>query len=314
MAGDDRIRVAFFGTPDVAVPSLAALDDAVDVDVVAAVTNPDRPRGRSRIPVPPPVKVAAQERGITVLQPHRPRDILDRLHSLSLDAVAVVAYGAILPADVLEAPRHGYVNLHFSLLPRWRGAAPVQHAIRAGDHTTGITTFVIDVGMDTGPILQQVEVDIAPDETAGELLERLAVIGAPVLVDSIRQLLQGVEPQSQRDDGVTYAARITPEDVRIDWSMPARSVVDLVRSANPAPGAHTTFRGQRLKIWRAEQAQGGGQPGTVLGADPRGPVVATGDQAVVLTEVQPAGKVAMPGGAFTNGYRPEPGERLGDDR
>ncbi|MBW3578738.1 MAG: methionyl-tRNA formyltransferase [Actinobacteria bacterium] len=308
------MRVAFFGTPDVAVPSLAALHGADDVDVVAAVTNPDRPRGRTRSPVPPPVKVAAQERGITVLQPHWPRDILDRLHSLSPDAVAVVAYGVILPTDVLEAPRHGYVNLHFSLLPRWRGAAPVQHAIRAGDHTTGITTFVIDVGMDTGPILQQLQVDIARDETAGELLERLAVIGAPVLVDSIRQLVQGVEPQPQRDDGVTYAARITPEDVRIDWSSPARSVIDLVRSANPAPGAHTTFRGQRLKIWRAHPAQGGGPPGTVLGTDALGPVVATGDRAVVLAEVQPAGKVAMSGGAFVNGYRPQPGERLGDER
>ncbi len=305
-------RIAFFGTPDIAVGSLRALADATDLDVVAVVTNPDRPRGRSGTPVPPPVKVAALELGLPILQPAKPREILDDLLELELDACAIVAYGALLPRDVLDAGGRGFVNLHFSLLPRWRGAAPVQHAIRAGDTVSGATTFVLDEGMDTGPVLATVETPISPDETSGELLERLAELGAPLLVDSVRALVSGAEATPQPDEGATLAPKITPEDVAIDFDVPATAVADLVRSANPAPGAHTGFRGKRLKVWRARPVVDvDGPPGRVVDTADDGPVVGCGDGAVVLTEVQPAGKARMDGRAFANGYQPL-GEVLGE--
>jgi methionyl-tRNA formyltransferase len=308
------VRIAFLGTPDVAVPALEALVAADDIEVAAVITNPDRPRGRRGTPQPPPVKVAAEQAGLEVWQPAKPREIVDELRALDLDACAVVAYGALLPPDVLEAGGRGMVNLHFSLLPRWRGAAPVQHALRAGDEVTGVTTFVLDVGMDTGPVLDRVEVPIHPDESAGQLLDRLAAIGAPVLVDSLRRLVAGEAPTPQPEEGATLAPKIKPEDVAIDLAASSREIVGLARSADPAPGAHTTFRGKRLKVFRAEVAddvdRGDATPGEVIARD-HGVVLATGDGAVRLLEVQPEGKARMDGAAFANGYRPEPGERLG---
>lgn len=307
-------RVAFFGTPEVAVPALQAFVAASDIDLVAVVTNPDRPRGRSRQPVAPPVKEAAEGDGIRVLQPERPREIVDELAALELDACAVVAYGALLPSEVLATGGAGFVNLHFSLLPRWRGAAPVQHAIRDGDQLTGVTTFVLDEGMDTGPIIARVEVPIGPSETTGSLLGRLAAIGAPVLLDSVQALVAGIEPIPQDDQVATLAPKIRPEDVRIDWSASATQIANLVRSANPAPGAHTTFRGDRLKVWHVERVDGDGgaaEPGTVVDVGNGGIVVAAGGGAVRLTEVQPAGKPRMDGASFANGYQPEVGSRLG---
>ncbi|GGI07453.1 methionyl-tRNA formyltransferase [Egicoccus halophilus] len=305
------MRVAFLGTPDVAVPALHALVAADDVEVVVVLTNPDRPRGRSRTPVPPPVKGAAIEAGLDVWQPARPAEVLDELRALQVDACAVVAYGALLPRRVLDAGGHGFVNLHFSLLPRWRGAAPVQHALRAGDTVTGITTFVLDEGMDTGPVLDRVEVPVDPEESAGELLERLADLGGPVLVDSIRRLVAGERPEPQPAEGATLAPKITPDDVRIDWREPAATVVDLVRSADPAPGAHTVFRGRRLKVLGARVVDADGTPGTVVTRDADGVVVAAGEGGVRLRRVQPEGKPAMDGQAFANGYRPDPGESFG---
>lgn len=306
------MRIVFLGTPDVAVPSLQALLDADDVEVVAVVTNPDRARGRSKRPQPPPVKVAAEAAGVPVWQPGKAREMLDDLRALAPDACAVVAYGALLPADVLEAGGAGFVNLHFSLLPRWRGAAPVQHALRAGDATTGVTTFVLDEGMDTGPILRRVEVDIDPDETAGELLERLAQRGGPVLVDSLRDLVGGVAPQPQPDQGATLAPKISPDDVALDLSAPARQVADLVRSASPAPGAHTTIDGRRFKVYRATPTDGpSGAPGELVAFDDAGPVVACGEGHVRLEEVQPEGKARMDAAAWVNGYRPALHTRLG---
>jgi methionyl-tRNA formyltransferase len=255
------VRAVFFGTPDVAVPSLEILDDAADVEVVAVVTNPDRPRGRSRTPVASPVKEAALRRDLRVLQPERPAEIVTDLERIAPDVGAVVAYGAILAPEVLETARIGLVNLHFSLLPRWRGAAPVQHAILAGDRTTGLTTFVLDAGMDTGPILDQVERDIGPDETAGEVLTRLAQDGAGLLLESLRRLSDGAEPVPQSTDGVTLAPKITSDQVAIDWTRPAGEVVNLVRAANPAPGAHTAFGDTRLKVWRAATVDASGTPG-----------------------------------------------------
>jgi methionyl-tRNA formyltransferase len=317
------VRIAFLGTPDVAVPALEALLAADDVEVVVVVTNPDRPRGRSRRPVAPPVKLAAERAGVPVWQPEKPIEVVDDLAALKLDACAVVAYGALLPRRVLAAGGRGFVNLHFSLLPRWRGAAPVQHALRAGDEVTGVTTFVLDQGMDTGPVLRTVEVAVDPDESAGELLERLAVLGAPVLVDALRDLVAGVQPTPQPDEGATLAPKITRDDVAIDLAAPARAVADLVRSADPAPGAHTAFRGEPLKVFRARpmapEAFGGADdapspqlPGTIVAVDKRGAVVACGEGAVRLLAVQPPGRSRMDGAAFVNGYRPEVGERLGD--
>jgi methionyl-tRNA formyltransferase len=305
------LRIVFLGTPDVAVPALEALIAADDVDVVTVITNPDRPRGRRGTPQPPPVKVAAEAAGLEVWQPDRPREVLDDLRALEVDACAVVAYGALLPADVLAAGGRGFVNLHFSLLPRWRGAAPVQHAIRAGDQVTGVTTFVLDEGMDTGPILDALEVEIGPDESAGELLDRLADLGAPLLVDSLRRLVGGAVPTPQPEDGATLAPKISPADVAIDWSSTSREVVDLVRSVDPVPGAHTVFRDRRLKVFRAAPVDASGEVGVVVDHDGDLTVVATGDGAVELREVQPEGKGRMDGTAFANGYRPQPGDRLG---
>ncbi|MFN2555978.1 MAG: methionyl-tRNA formyltransferase [Nitriliruptorales bacterium] len=305
------MRIAFFGTPDVAEPALQTLAAAEDVEVAVVVTNPDRPRGRSRRPVPPPVKVVAHDLDLPVCQPMRAAEIAPRLEALDLEAAAVVAYGALLPPAVLAAVRHGFVNLHFSLLPRWRGAAPVQHAIRAGDQVTGVTTFVLDEGMDTGPVLEQMKVEIGPEETAGELLARLARLGAPVLLDSLRRLVAGEQPVPQPAEGVTLARKVASEDVAIDWKSSATEVVRLVRSANPAPGAHTVFRGRRLKVWRARVTDFEGMPSQFVGEDHQGPVVGTGEGAVILTELQPEGRPAMSGAAFVRGYRPEPGEVLG---
>jgi methionyl-tRNA formyltransferase len=312
------VRVVFLGTPEVAVPALEALVAAEDVEVVAVVTNPDRPKGRSKQPVAPPVKVAAERHGLPVWQPVKPIEVVDELAALDVDACAIVAYGALLPRRVLDAGGRGFVNLHFSLLPRWRGAAPVQHAIRAGDEVTGVTCFVLDEGMDTGPVLTTAEEPIAPEDTSGSLLERLADVGAPVLLDALRRLVAGETPQPQPADGATLAPKITPEHTLIDWSAPARAVTDLVRSADPAPGAHTTFRGKRLKVWSVRPVDvsedvslEGVAPGEVVTVGKRAATVACGDGVVELLAVQPEGKGRVDGAAFVNGQRPEPGERLG---
>ncbi len=313
------MRIAFLGTPEVAVPALTTLVAADDIEVAVVITNPDRPRGRRGTPQPPPVKVAAEAAGIPVWQPVKPREVLAEFEALELDAAAVVAYGALLPTDVLAAAGRGFINLHFSLLPRWRGAAPVQHALRAGDEVTGVTTFVLDKGMDTGPVLERLEVRIEPDESAGALLARLAELGGPVLRDSLRALVAGTEPVPQPDEGATLAPKITPDDVAIDFAAPARQVADLVRSADPAPGAHTTFRDRRLKVLAArvvDPAEVAGAadhevPGTIVAVTKAAAVVACGTGAIELVTVQPEGKARIDAAAFVNGYRPEAGERLG---
>jgi methionyl-tRNA formyltransferase len=310
------VRIAFLGTPEVAVPALEALVADPSIEVAVVLCNPDRPKGRSRTPVPPPVKVAAEAHEIPVWQPGRPREVLANLAALELDACAVVAYGALLPADVLAVPRLGFVNLHFSLLPRWRGAAPVQHALRAGDAVTGVTTFVLDEGMDTGPVLRTLEVPIESDEGAGELLARLADLGAPVLVESLHALAQGATPVPQSDDGATLAPKIRPGDVAIAFDRPAVELAHLIRSADPAPGAHARWAGQRCKVLRAhtEDVDVGADvvPGTVLAAGRDGILVATGAGALRLTQLQPAGKPRMDAAAFANGARLAPGDRFED--
>lgn len=307
------MRIAFLGTPEPAVPALEALLAASDVEVAAVVTNPDRPSGRGRRLTPPPVKAAAEAAGVVVWQPERPREVLSHLAALRLDAAAVVAYGALLPPDVLAAGGRGFVNLHFSLLPRWRGAAPVQAALRAGDARTGVTCFVLDEGMDTGAVLSVAATPVGARETAGELLARLAVLGAPVLLRAVRGLVSGdLRPRPQEGEA-TLAPKFSSEDARLDWSLSAVELDRVVRAYQPAPGAHTTVDGERLKVHRARPqpvAAPGGAAGEVIRVDGDGPSVACGEGALLLEEVQPAGRPRMAAADWARG-RTQLGLRLG---
>ncbi len=312
------MRIGFLGTPEVAVVALRHLvaDPRIDVEVV--VTNPDRPAGRGRRMVAPAVKVAAEELGIEVLQPARAADLVQELGPRGLDACAVVAYGQILPPAVLDTTRRGFVNLHFSLLPRWRGAAPVQHALRAGDTVTGVTAFRLDEGMDTGPVLRQQSVAIAEDDDAGSLLDRLATVGAGVLADAIVDLGAGVEPVPQPEVGVTLAPRVHRHDVVIDWSRPAVEIARLVRSAAPRPGATTSFRGVGLRILGAVDADAPATvppdvtPGVIAERSRDGLAIACGDGRVLeVRSLQAAGRRAADTAAFVNGHDPRVGEVLG---
>jgi methionyl-tRNA formyltransferase len=299
------MRAVFMGTPDAAVPTLRAL--AETHDVVAVYTRPDKPRGRGLRVEASPVKQVADELGIETLQPRRLRGEAERLASFAPDVVVVVAYGAILPADVLAVPKLGCVNVHFSLLPRWRGAAPVERAILAGDRRTGVTTMLMDEGLDTGPMLLVEPIDIDLDDTTGTIRARLAEIGAPLLVRTIDALAAGaVTLMPQDDDDVTYADKIDPDEARLDPRDPAAVLERKVRAFSPAPGAYTAFRGKRLKVWKASLVDGSGPTGTLVGAD-----VQTSDGRLRLDEVQPEGKRRMSGAEFVNGYRPKDGEPIG---
>jgi methionyl-tRNA formyltransferase len=307
------MRVVFFGTPDVAVESLRALMGSTH-EVVAVVTQPDKPRGRGRSVSASPVKELAADHGVPVLQPASPKEdgFADTLRSYEPDALAVVAYGHILPRDVLSVARA--MNVHFSLLPKYRGAAPVQRALMAGETETGVSVFMLEPTVDTGPVLAVESVAIGPEQTAGDVFETLAPIGARLLVAAIDALEAGTAtPLPQRDEEATPAPKIKPEETVVDWTRSAAAVADQVRALNPNPGAHATFRDGRLLIWRARVAEGQGAPGTVLRADTM-LVVAAGSGAVELVEVQPEGKRRMDGAAFARGYRPIPGMGLSDSR
>ena len=250
------MRIVFAGTPDVAVPSLDAFVDSHH-EMAAVVTRPDAPSGRGKKLTASPVARRAAELGIEVLKPKRPREeeFVARLTELAPDCCPVVAYGALLPQRVLDIPRNGWVNLHFSLLPAWRGAAPVQHSILAGDQTTGATTFKIVLELDAGPIFATVSEPIRPDDTAGDLLHRLSLSGARLLVDTLDGIEEGTLtplPQPDSDAQVSYASKITVEDAQIDWTQPAEATDRLIRACFPAPGAWTTFDGDRFKISSAQ--------------------------------------------------------------
>lgn len=305
------MRVVFMGTPEAAVPSLEAVADHHDVPAV--YTRPDKPRGRGRRLSSTPVKETAAARGLSVVEPSTLRDPgeHERLRALAPDAIAVVAFGYLLPAEVLAIPRAGCVNVHFSLLPRWRGAAPVARAISAGDEHTGITTMLMDEGLDTGPILLQEAVPIHPDDTAGALTERLAHIGARLLVETLDGLAAGrILPQPQPDEGVSTAPRIEAAETELDFREDADALARRIRALEPEPGAAAWFRGRRLKIRRAEPRPGAGEPGTIAGIDPAGPLVQTGEGRLLVVEAQPEGKRRMSGEEFLRGYRPQPGERV----
>lgn len=304
------MRVVFAGTPEAAVPSLQAILGSRH-DVIAVLTRPDAPAGRGRSTRRSPVGQVADEAGIPVLTPMRPRQVEGQLRELSPDACPVVAYGALLPVDLLAIPPHGWINLHFSLLPAWRGAAPVQHAIAHGDEVTGATTFVIDEGMDTGPVLGKMTASIGRRETSGDLLERLAVAGADLMVATLDALESGaLEPAPQPYDGVSMAPKITVDDARIDWATPAFAVDRHVRAMTPAPGAWTTFRGERLKILPVGISDETLAPGQ-LRTGKRTVLVGTATQAVELGQVQAVGKKVMDAAAWARGVRDSDGEVLG---
>lgn len=306
------MRVVFAGTPAPAVPSLRALL-ASRHEVVGVLTRPDARAGRGRTPRSSPVREVADEHGIPVIAPTTLRDpqAHEQMRLWAPDVVAVVAYGMLVPAPLLVLPEHGWVNLHFSLLPAWRGAAPVQHALRAGDDVTGAVTFLLEEGLDTGPIIGRLTETVRPRDTSGELLERLSAAGAPLLLSTLDALADGTaQPQPQSTDGVSLAPKIEAEDARIDWSRPAFAVDRLIRSCTPQPGAWTRWRGARLKVGPVLPVESADErlPAGQVVAHGREVLVGTGAGPVRLGQVQPQGKRQMPAADWARGVRPEPGE------
>ncbi|MCW2614610.1 MAG: fmt, partial [Frankiales bacterium] len=304
------LRIVFAGTPAPALPSLRALLASAH-EVVAVVTRPDAPAGRGRTLRPSPVRERAEAAGLEVLTPVHPRDedFQARLRELAPDCCPVVAYGALVPPAVLAVPKHGWVNLHFSLLPAWRGAAPVQHAVLAGDEVTGASTFLLEQGLDTGPVFGVTTEEIGPHDTSGDLLGRLAVAGGGLLVHTLDAIEDGtVLARPQPSDGVSFAPKITVDDAHVDWTAPGQRVDRLVRACTPAPGAWTTLRGKRVKLGPVTLTDQVLAPGElVVGADGDG-LVGTATCAVRLGGVRPEGRSAMAATDWLRGLRLEPGE------
>jgi methionyl-tRNA formyltransferase len=308
------MRLAFAGTPDAAVPTLRALLDSARHEVVAVITRPAAPAGRGRRRSESPVAALARAAGVAVLTPKRPAEpeFLAELAGLEVDCCPVVAYGALLPPAALAVPRHGWVNLHFSLLPAWRGAAPVQHALLRGDDVTGASTFLIEAGLDTGPVYGVVTESIGPTDTAGDLLARLATSGAGLMTATMDGIEDGsliAVPQSA--DGVSLAPKVSVDDARIDWATPGRHVDRSVRACTPAPGAWTTFRGERLKVGPVRLRGANDLAPGELQVAKAGVSVGTASIDVELGLVQPPGKRPMPAPDWARGARIEDGERLG---
>ncbi|MEU5403451.1 methionyl-tRNA formyltransferase [Streptomyces sp. NPDC005963] len=309
------MKLVFAGTPEVAVPALDALIASDRHEVAAVITRPDAPAGRGRHLVASPVAQRAEEAGIEVLKPVKPRDedFLARLREIAPDCCPVVAYGALLPRVALDVPARGWVNLHFSLLPAWRGAAPVQHAVLAGDEMTGAATFLIEEGLDSGPVYGVITEAIRPTDTSGDLLTRLAFAGAGLLAATMDGIEDGtLHAVPQPAEGVSLAPKLGVEDARVDWSAPALRVDRVVRGCTPAPGAWTEFRGERLKLISV---------GLLVDRTDLGPGelsvgknhvhVGTGSHAVELGWVQPQGKKPMRAADWARGVRIAAGERVG---
>jgi methionyl-tRNA formyltransferase len=310
------VRLVFAGTPAVARPALSAIDRSAH-DLVAVVTRPDAPAGRGRQVVRSPVAQWAAERDIEILTPARPREpqFLNRLRELAPDCVPVVAYGALVPPAALEIPRHGWINLHFSLLPAWRGAAPVQHAVLHGDELTGASVFALEEGLDTGPVYGTLTEPIRPRDTAGDLLDRLSEAGAELLVRVLDEIAAGrAVAVPQPHEGVSLAPKLTVADAGVRWGDPAFAVDRRIRACTPAPGAWTLFRGERLKLGPVAVAAGGaGLPAGQLRVERGRVLVGTATEAVALGTVQPSGRKPMAAVDWARGVRPTPGERLGSD-
>ena len=305
-----RARIVFMGTPQFAVRPLEACFEVGDV--AAAVCQPDKPKGRGQAVVPPPVKVAAQARGARVLQPAKLKGtgFSDELRALAPDVVVVAAYGKILPPDVLAVPPHGCVNVHASLLPRFRGAAPIQWAIASGDERTGVCLMKMDVGLDTGPVISCREKEIRPDDTSESLHEALSALGAEMLRQELPRYLAGeLSPTPQPGEGVVLAPMIQKEQGLIDWARPALELERRLRAFTPWPGAFTSYKGGGFKVHRAKVAQGRGAPGELLAASPDGIEIACGQGSLLLLEVQPEGKRRMTAAEFLAGNKLERGAR-----
>jgi methionyl-tRNA formyltransferase len=296
------MRVVFAGTPEVALPALDAIA-ASSHDLVGVVTRPDAPAGRGRKLTASPVAQRAQELGVPVLKPGRPREpeFLDDLRTLAPECCPVVAYGALLPQSALDIPDHGWVNLHFSVLPAWRGAAPVQHAIRAGDEVSGATTFRIVKELDAGPTYGVMTETIRPDDTAGDLLTRLAEGGAGLLLATLDGIAEGsLEAREQPVDGVSFAPKVEVDDARVDWADPTKAIDRQIRACTPFPGAWTTYDGERVKVGPVTPVEADLAPGS-LEVTKSAVLVGTADGAVRLGEVKPHGRRQMPAADWARG-------------
>ena len=300
-------RLVFMGSPEFALPTLRAL--AAHYPIAGVITQPDRPAGRGRALTPPPVKILAEELGLPLIQPRRLREpeAMDALQAWDPDLIVVTAFGQILRPDVLDLPPSGCINVHASLLPRWRGAAPIQAAILAGDEQTGVTIMRMDAGVDTGPLLSQAAIPILPTDTAGSLGERLAELGAELLLKTLPEYLNGdLQPAAQEEERATYAPMLKKEDGRLDFTRPAIDLARQVRAYNPWPGSFMEWQGQVLKIHQAHafpcDPDPSLEPGRTLVMDGL-PALASSHGLLVLDEVQPAGKRVMTGNVFLNGAR-----------
>ena len=304
------MRIIFMGTPDFAVPCLDALIEAGH-EILCVVAQPDKPKGRGKKLVSPPTIERARALGIPTKQPKRIRKgrFVDWVQQANADLAVVVAYGRILKNNILEAPRLGCINVHASLLPKYRGAAPIHWAVINGEKKTGVCTMQMDVGMDTGDILLVRDTTIEPEENTGVLWTRLSNMGAELLIKTIKNL-NTITPIKQNHDEATYAPMLDKKDGAIDWNQPARDICNRIRGVNPNPGAHTIFREKPLKLWSATAVEGSGTPGSVIVAKKK-VIIATGDGAILLKEVQLPGKKRGPAQNLINGARITVGETLG---
>lgn len=307
------MRIVFMGTPDFAVPALKALAEGGH-EIAAVVTQPDKPKGRGGKMQFPPVKEAALELGITVYQPARVKEpeFWEQLKQLQPEVIVVAAFGQILPKVILELPKYGCINIHASLLPKYRGAAPIQWAIIDGEKETGITTMQMNAGLDTGDMLERVSVEIAADETGGSLHDKLAALGGPLILSTLEKAAAGtLVPVKQDDTQSCYAKMLDKKLGELDFSKPAAELERLIRGLNPWPSAYTRFRGKTLKLWRAEVVDGyKGTPGEIVELTKDSIIIATGEKCLSVRELQLEGKKRMDTEAFLRGVSVEKGERL----
>lgn len=307
------MRIIFMGTPEFACPTLRTLIDRGE-QVVAVVTQPDRPKGRGQQTLPPPVKVVAEEHGIPVLQPVKVRlpESIEEIRALEPDLIVVIAFGQILPKALLDIPKYGCINVHASLLPRYRGAAPLNWCIINGEAETGVTTMMMDVGLDTGDMLLKRSTPIDPDEDTQSLHDRMSQLGAELLAETLDRLARGELVPEKQDDALTcYAPMMKKEDGLIDWSRDAQSIKNQVRGMTPWPGAYSFLGDKFLKVFRVQTASGSGAPGEILSCGREGLEVACGKGSLVIAELQLEGKKRLPAGDFLAGYKLQPGGFLG---
>ena len=308
------MKVIFAGTPDFAAAALKAIA-AAGFEIPLVLTQPDRPKGRGMQLAPSPVKQTALELGLRVAQPEKLRnnaEALQMLKEVEADVMVVAAYGLILPQDVLDTPKHGCLNIHASLLPRWRGAAPIQRAIEAGDAETGVCIMQMDIGLDTGDVVSEHRYAIQPTDTANEVHDALMNLGAAAIVADLQQLkTEGrLKSVKQPEEGVTYAQKLSKEEARIDWNESAAVIGRKIRAFNPVPAAWVEYQGKPMKIWRAEAVAQQGRAGEVLSCSSDGLIIACGANALKITELQPSGSKRMDIAAFAAGHTVEAGTVL----